>query len=137
MWEEKNIDWSVFTRAEKDKIMTARRVGDYKHLANVVDIMTPEKEIEIQKITDALTPMAKGFESKVREEMAKHFKKKGINGPQSPEEEAKWETKLQEEYSTFLSKKEDKETKRLDSLKKKEDKDEKKKPKEEIKKVSK
>lgn len=119
MWEELNINWVVFTEAEKEKIMKARKVGDIKHLANVVDTMTPAKEIEIQKITDALTANAEGFESKVRTEMIAHFKKKNVNGPQSPAEEEQWENKLQEEYSTWLSKKQEKERKRLNSLSRK------------------
>lgn len=117
MWEEKNINWTVFTRAEKDTIMQARRVGDIKHIASLVDNFTPAKEIELQKIIDALTPATEGFESKVRKEMESHFKKKGISGPQSPAEEGKWENKLQEEYSKFLSKKQDKESKRIAALK--------------------
>lgn len=114
-----NINWDVFTRAEKDKIMKARQVGDVKHLANVVDMMTPAKEIQLQKIVDFLTPLAKGFESKVRTEMIKHFKKKGVSGPQNPNEEEKWENKLKEEYSIWLSKKQDKEAKRIESLSRK------------------
>src|SRR3990167_11091532 len=113
MWEEKNINWHVFTREEKEAIMTARRVGDVDHLSNVVATMTPTKEIELQKIKDALTPMAEGFESEVRKEMEKYFKKKGVSGPQTPTEEAEWEAKLQAEYSAFVSKKQAKEAKRL------------------------
>jgi len=118
MWEEHNINWEVFTREEKDKIMQARRVGDLDALTSLV-AMTPTKEIELQKIVDAMTPQADGFESKVRKEMEEHFKKKGINGPQLPAEEAQWEAKLQEEYSQWLSNKQDKEQKRLESLNRK------------------
>jgi hypothetical protein len=107
-----NIDWAVFTLEEKQRIVALRSIGDYKHLTNVVDTMTPQKEIQIQKMIDYLKPLNEGFKSDVKKEYDKKFPK----GPQTPQEEAEMQEALNKEWSDFINKKQKQQVERLKSL---------------------
>lgn len=88
-----NIDWEKFTREEKDKLLELVASGSKDNLAIVIDMMTPAKEYELQKISDQLRPEVDDSESAV----LKNYSEKNPNGPQSPEEEAKLQAELDAE----------------------------------------
>lgn len=90
----------IFTQEELSRLEPLILEGQYEYLMNVLDEITPEKEIEIQRIVNYLRPLAQGFESDVRKEMDVSLPK----GPQTPEEEAEWEQKLQTEFKEFVNK---------------------------------
>lgn len=87
----------IFTHEELSKLQPLIEKNDYKHLTDVIDDMTQEKEIELQRIINEIAPNTEGFESNVAKEMAKELP----NGPQTPEEEEAWDQKLKDEYSDF------------------------------------
>lgn len=114
MTEELFIKWEIFSPEEKDAIIAMREAGQYKHFADVIDTMTPEKEVEIQKLVDSIKPVEETFESEVRKEFLNKFP----NGPQTPEEEKEMQKAIDEEEAK--NKKQTKEKKKsiLESLKK-------------------
>lgn len=100
------IDWQFFTHEEKTAIKKIVKVGYIAGLTAVVPNMTREKELELQKVIDAMSPIVKDFKSKIRE----NIEKKGH--PTDPKNEVELQLKLEEEYSEYLEKKE------LEALKK-------------------
>ncbi len=96
--QDAKINKLLFTREELDRLTRVITCGEPEKLTNVIDDMTPEKEIEIQRLVNYLTPIAEGFESKVRKEIEDL-----PGGITTPEEEALWEKKLQEEFNDFAN----------------------------------
>ena len=109
-----DVNWKFFTRAEKERLVALRKQGYYQGFTNVLDDITPAKEIEIQKMVDFMRPVAEGFESKLR----KKFEKRGT--AETPEEEAKIQKELDDEFSSWKIKQDETKEKRLKSLEKKE-----------------
>lgn len=97
------INWVVFTQEEKLNIKKALDKGDYKLLTNIVDEMTPEKEIQIQKIVTTLSAKDQDYESKVRGEMESNFLNKNV-ADLTPEEEMEWQKKLDAEKEMMMNK---------------------------------
>ena len=104
-----NINWSVFKLDEKMHLKRLIKLGQYKRLTNIDILMNPDKEFEIQKMINALEPIAVDFESKVKAK----FKKTNPDGPQTPTEEAELEEKLRIEFEEYKVKMEKKRAKRL------------------------
>lgn len=95
-----NISWSVFTREEHDALNKMLEMGEFKSFAQAVVEMTPEKEFEIQKLTDSFANQNENFESEAHAQWRKEQQKK-TNGasadPQTPEEEAELQKILDDE----------------------------------------
>lgn len=96
------LDEQLFTKEEIVDLERAISKGSVEILPCLVQNMTPRKEYEINKIINELTPITKGFDSKVRKEMDKSFKQRGISGSESPDEEAKWEKMLSDEFAQYV-----------------------------------
>ncbi len=109
-----NIQKGIFTREELTLIEQLLQRGDYKHIMSSLMNITPEQEIEIQRIINLVAQKSEGFESSVRKQMTKKLP----NGPQTPEEEAKWDRRLQTEYKEWLEAQEEKGKKIKESLEK-------------------
>lgn len=92
----------LFTLEELTRLDKVILEGEYSKIMNVLDDITPEKEIEMQRLINYLMPLQDGFESEVRKEMEKALP----NGPQTPEEEALWEQRLQTEFKEYAKKQE-------------------------------
>lgn len=119
-----NINWLVFKQEEKSEILLALKNGDYKNLVCIITgmgDMTPEKEVEIQKMVDLYSPVDDDFESEIQGAVDSKF----IDAPhteQSPEVEAKWQKKLDDEKAKYIKKQESTKAERLKTLEtKKED----------------
>jgi len=83
MQEFVNVNWDIFSAEEQEKMKALIVIGEPERLALVVDEMTKEKENEVQKIRDQITPLVQDERSKIITE----FWKKHPDGPQSPAEE--------------------------------------------------
>jgi len=103
------INWDVFQLEEKIYLKRLIKLGQYKRLTNIDMVMNPDKEYEIQKMINALEPIAVDYESKVKDE----YKKKHPEGPQNPTEEAELEEKLRIEFESYKEKMNKKRAKRL------------------------
>lgn len=90
------INWPVFLLTEKNNLKKALNKGDYKSLVVLIEEMTPEKEIELQKIVDVYRADADEYQSEVKKEVEKNFLNKNIQD-MTPAEEAEWQKKLDEE----------------------------------------
>lgn len=93
-----NINKLIFTQDELVLIEALLQKGLHRNIMSALVNIDPEKEIELQRIINILEPINEGFESEVR----KLMNKKLPNGPQSPEEEAEWDAKLQAEYKEWV-----------------------------------
>lgn len=93
----------IFTQEELDRLEPLILEGRHEYLMTILDEITPEKEIEIQRVVNYLKPLSEGFESNVRKEMDATLP----NGPQTPEEEAEWDRKLQTEFKEYAKKQEE------------------------------
>ena len=113
-----NINWMLFKQEEKTEILKALKAGDYKNIACIITgmgDMTPEKELEVQRMVDFYTPIDEDFESEVQAEVDKKFTDADHND-QSPEEEARWQKKLDDEKAKFVKKTEKAKAARLKNL---------------------
>jgi hypothetical protein len=90
----------LFTLEELNRIEPLILEGNYENIMVMLDECTPEKEIELQRIINYLKPLSFGFESEVKKQMEEVLP----NGPQTPEEEAEWEAKLQTEFKEYANK---------------------------------
>lgn len=97
----------LFTLEELNRLESVILKGEYSKLMNVLDDITPEKEIEMQRLINYLNPLQDGFVSEVRAQMEKELP----DGPQTPEQEAEWEQKLQTEFKEYAAKQEKKNAK--------------------------
>lgn len=93
-----SIRWEVFTIEEKTNLKKAMNKGDYKIFTNLINEMDPFKEAEISKLVDLYRSQEEGYESEVRNELngPKGFLNKDVHD-MTPEEEDKWQKKLDEE----------------------------------------
>lgn len=106
MPDASNINWDLFTREEKDNVMTIINMNSRENLATVIENMTPDKELELQKIADSLKPLVPDYESTAATEYALRRQKEGLpESPQSPEEEAELQKLIDAERAAHESKK--------------------------------
>ena len=92
------VNWELFTREEKDAIMQVINLESRENLATVIETMTPEKEMELQKIADSLKPLVSDFESEALKEYTRKRLEAGLAAsPESPAEEAELQKLLDEE----------------------------------------
>jgi len=97
---ELKINRDLFTVEEIARLESAIASGEFSKLMNCLDNIDPAKELEMQRVINSLAPNLDEFESEVKKEMEKALP----NGPQSPEEEAEWEVKLQAEFREYAEK---------------------------------
>ena len=93
-----NLNKLLFTKDELKIVESLIQIGRHKNIMSALINIDPEKEAELQRVMNILEPINDGFESEVRKQMNKALP----NGPQSPEEEAEWDAKLQAEYKLFV-----------------------------------
>lgn len=101
------IDWNFFTKEEQTLIQKAIDSGDKNNIVCLVDTvnMDPDKEKEIQKIINDMTPEDDNFVSEVEPELQREFLEKVPEPDKTPEQEAEWQKKLDEERKLFVEKK--------------------------------
>lgn len=93
-----SIKWEVFTNEERALIDAGLKNGHVDSLTQIVMIDTPEKEYWMNEIVNQNKVVQPPLESKVALEMLKEQKdKKVTNLIDSPEEEAKWQAKIDAE----------------------------------------
>lgn len=96
-----NINWDVFTREEHDAINKIMGLDHPEDLALGVVEMTPEKELEIQKLVDQSRPVEISNESEAMRKFIQDKREKGLpETPQSPDEEKELQKLLDEEMAT-------------------------------------
>lgn len=102
-----NINWYVFTNEERSLIQKAIDSGDRANVVCLIDgvNMDQEKEMEIQKIVDNMTPDDDNFVSEIEPELAREFLEKVPEPDKTPEQEEEWQKKLDEERKEFVEKK--------------------------------
>lgn len=95
---DKDIGWSVFSKVEEGILRACYQNGDYYNLCSLpnVNIDTQEKEKEVEKMVLSLMPLSGNEnESQVRQQLEEMWgNKKTI---ETPEEEAEWQAKIEEE----------------------------------------
>jgi len=92
---EKDIDWSIFTPEEKTQLIECYKNGDLDSLAALPDVLiTPDKELEIEKMVLDLREIDPDDESEVQAEVEKFW---GEGGEMTPEQEAKFQNKIDKE----------------------------------------
>lgn len=114
------INWHVFTLEEQNNIKEAIGRGDRDNLACLIEgvNMDLEKEAELQKIVDRMTPDDEDFVSEVDGEVSRDFLEGVAEADKTPEIEEEFQKKLDEEREAFVKNK--KETKRKKNSKKEE-----------------
>lgn len=98
--EQLPIKWSVFTPYEQELLRTAYNLGHTNAFAASFPIRKPEQEKEIQKLMNAKTPLNIGFVSEVKKEMD-ILESKGEKLFRTPEDEAMWQKRLDDEYTAW------------------------------------
>jgi hypothetical protein len=94
VFQNVKLDNELFSSEELIRIKHVLLNGEFSKLMNVLDEITPTKELAIQDFINQIAPINDGFDSEVRARMQKELP----NGPQTPEEEAHWEEELQKEF---------------------------------------
>ena len=92
-----NINWEIFTPLEQTKLKKAIEEGHFDFLASLVDEMSQEKELELQKVVNSNNNVGTGFQSKAKD----NFWKNHANGPETPEEEAQLQKEIDDEYAEY------------------------------------
>lgn len=105
---EKDINWKIFNKEEKELIIIAFNNGHHNLLTQLpnVNIDTPDKEKEIDKIVVEMTELEEYEDSETRKELDK-FRSKGER-IETPDDEAKWQEKLDKEKEAQTASLEDK-----------------------------
>lgn len=98
-----NIKWEVFTKEEQDIIKSLVSSGSFDAITRAVMMDSPEKEFWIHQLLEQVKPLPEVIDSKVKQEML-DAKLKGEEIT-SPEKEAEWQKKLEEEKELAASKK--------------------------------
>lgn len=95
---EYNIAWEVFMTEEQNALRKAIGLGQRSLLTQCVVEMTPQKEAELQKLMNQMTPETSDGESSVLKSYQIDRLKQGLDpSPQSPAEEAALQKLLDEE----------------------------------------
>lgn len=110
-----SIDWNKFTVEERTSLQKTIDLGHFKDLMCVLPQteMDQEKEIEIQKFLDSVNGDDENFKSEL--EIDKEFLQKDP-ASHTPEQEAEWQKKIDEEKSAFKAKTKTKKEKALEAL---------------------
>lgn len=97
-----NIKWDVFTLEEKTFIDDIVARKDFDLIAKVISVDSPEKEYWISKILEQVQPISAPVDAKVEKELEVEISK----GYQidSPEKEAEWQKKLDNEKKENVEK---------------------------------
>lgn len=95
---EYQIAWEVFTNEEQAALKKAIELSLKSVLTQCVIEMTPQKEAELQKLADQMSPIVNNEESKTMSNFIIERLKQGLDpSPQSPEEEAELQKALDAE----------------------------------------
>lgn len=95
---EPTISWATFMNEEQAALKKAVSMGLRNYLAQCVIEMTPEKEVELQKLADQMSPEISTDESVVLKKFMVDRLKAGMDpSPQTPEEEAELQKALDAE----------------------------------------
>lgn len=89
------INWVHFTLDQRKLIEKIIAQGEYKKITKLIVVENQEQENEITKFIESASPQGSNFESQVREQI-KLLRRKGEE-ILTPEEEAEWQRKLDEE----------------------------------------
>lgn len=112
-----SVRWELFALEEKDAILKLVDMQEAASIVCVVQEMTPEKELEIQKIVDSVKPLVSEFESEVMKNYIKTRLEAGLPAsPENPAEEAELQKALDKEMADFQAKQEMKNKERLAAL---------------------
>lgn len=108
------IDWDVFTEEEKVKIKECLKSGRFEDMGAAIQIDDPVREYQIQNIKKVYVPKVNIHESKVKEDLADAENKNGGRPViDSPEKEAEWQAKIDEEKAKQLADDDKKEAKKV------------------------
>jgi hypothetical protein len=101
------ISWDVFTLEEQNAIKSAVGRGDRDNLVCCIESinMDLEKEEQIQKIVNQMTPEDEDFVSEVEDEVGADFLEGTPDTEKTPEMEEKYQEKLDAERTSFVAKK--------------------------------
>lgn len=92
---DKDINWDIFTPEEEKQLRDCYNKGDLDNLAALPDILiTPDKELEIEKLVLDLREIDIDDESAVHNEIEKFW---GEGGEITPEQEAEFQKKIDKE----------------------------------------
>ena len=93
------INWYVFTADEQNAIKEAIGRGDRDNVVCVIESinMDLEKEEQIQRIVDQMTPDDEDFVSEVEDEVSSKFLEGTPDTEKTPEMEEKYQEKLDKE----------------------------------------
>jgi len=99
-----NFNKALFTLEELQSLKKVISGGDLKYLTGVLASggMTPEKELELQKLKTSLEPSFAGFENKVKESLQKLAGKNIVI--ESPEQEVEVQKLIDSEQSVIREK---------------------------------
>lgn len=89
------IKWEVFTVEERSHIENLLARGEFDSITKAIAMDSLEKEYWVNKILEDKKPIAAPIDSKVAAELELHLAKG--NKIETPEEEAAWQKKLDEE----------------------------------------
>lgn len=114
-----NINWGVFTQEERQEIQKLIDAGKVTDIACVITNINIdlEKEVEMQNIIDNYTPDDEDFVSEIDDA---EFHEKIANIDKTPEKEAEFQKKLDDERASFVEKKKAKKKKSVKEEKKEE-----------------
>ncbi len=104
-----DVNFEVFTDEEHEALNKLIQMGERDSIAMGVLNMTPEKELELQKIADHMRPIPQEFESEAHKQWTINRLKAGLDpSPQSPEEEVEFQkildVELEEKQKEYASK---------------------------------
>ncbi len=96
---DKDIDWSVCNEEEKEKLTACYNEGDYLNLTCLpyVNIDSPAKEAEVQKMVNVLRVVQLDDESEVKKEIDAFWA--DSSNEMTPEKEAEFQAKLDAELA--------------------------------------
>lgn len=102
-----NINWDVFSEEEKQELTQCYEAGNYKNLCCLpgVNIDTPEKEREIEKMVLDLREIDVDDESAVKKELEEFWADSGKE--MTPEKEVEFQEKIDKEKEEAEAKREE------------------------------
>jgi len=90
------INWYYFTQEQRALFTQMESEGRYDKISKILEIADPQQEREIELWLTSITPVNKKQESEVKKLM-KEMASKGEEVIRTPEDEAKWQEKLDDE----------------------------------------
>ena len=97
--EEKfEMNWTIFTVEEKERILDLVNKGAWDHIASCMLIQDPAQEYWLERFIDEHKPTGINLDSKVKKELETALTNDPTNMLiDSPEKEAEWQKKIDEE----------------------------------------